>query len=105
MAYENFKDLPKRNKVVDIAKSPKYDGYKRGITSMVYKFFDKKTLGGPFKNKIMSNQQLEKELHKPNIRKLERRKVHSSFIDNIWGADLADLLLLSKFNKGIHFLL
>ena len=52
----------------------------------------------------MSNQQLEKELHKANIRKLERRKVHSSFIDNIWGADLADMLLLSKFNKVIRFL-
>ena len=31
--------------------------------------------------------------------------MHSRFIDNIWGADLADMQLLSKFNKGIRFLL
>ena len=33
------------------------------------------------------------------------RKVHSSFIDNIWGADLTDMQLISKFNKGCPFLL
>ena len=35
--------------------------------------------------------------------KFNKRKVRSSFIDNIWGADLADMTLISKFNKGIHF--
>ena len=44
-------------------------------------------------------------MHKPIIRKLRKREVHSSFIDNIWGADLADMQLICKFNKGIRFLL
>ena len=75
---------------------------------MVYKFFDKQTSGantsgGAVKSEIMSNQELSEELHKPIIRKFEKRKVHSSFIDNIWGADIADMQLISKFNKGIIF--
>ena len=45
------------------------------------------------------------ELHKPIIRKFNERKVHSPFIDNIWGADLSDMQLISKFNKGFRFLL
>ena len=52
----------------------------------------------------MSDQQLAEELHKPIIRKFKKRKVHSSFIDNISGADLADMQLISKFNKGFKFL-
>ena len=51
------------------------------------------------------NIQLTDELHKPIIGKFEKRKVYSSFRDNIWGADLADMQLLSKFNKGFRFLL
>ena len=51
---------------------------------MVCKFFDKKTPGGAIKNEIKQNQQLAKELHKPIIRKFKRRKVYSSFKDNIW---------------------
>ena len=42
----------------------------------------------------MSNQEF-KELHEPIIRKFEKRKVHSSSVDNIWGADLADMLLIN----------
>ena len=72
---------------------------------MVYKLFDRNTSGGTVKNEIISNKELEEELHKPIIRKFEKRKVHSSFIDNIWGADLADMQLISKFNKGFRFLL
>ena len=53
----------------------------------------------------MSNQELAEELHKPITKKIEKRKVHSSFIDNILGADLANMQLISKFNKGIRFLL
>ena len=49
--------------------------------------------------------QLADELHKPIIRKCKKRKVYSSFKDNIWGVDLADMQLLSKFNKGFRFLL
>ena len=53
----------------------------------------------------MSSKELAKELHKPIIRKFNKRKVHSFYIDNIWGADRADMQLISKFNKGIRFLL
>ena len=56
-------------------------------------------------NEIKQNIQLADKLHKPIIRKFEKRKVYSSFRDNIWGADLADMQLLSKFNKGFRFLL
>ena len=54
-------------------------------------------------NKV--NIQLADERHKPIIRKFEKRTVYSSFRDNVWGADLADMQLLSKFNKGFRFLL
>ena len=48
---------------------------------------------------------LAEELHKPIIRKFKKRKVYSRFKDNIWDVDLADMQLLSKYNKGIRFLL
>ena len=116
-AYSDSKDLIKRtvtdkilkNKAFDIAKDPKYDGYQRGLASMVYKFFDKKSKGSGVKHintkLIPQNNQLADKLHKPIIRKFEKRKVHAAFKDNIWGADLADMQLLSKYNKGIRFLL
>ena len=76
---------------------------------MVYTFFDKKSAGSGAKyvnTKITpQNQQLAEELHKPIIRKFEKRKVQAAFKDNVWGADLADMQLLSKYNKGIRFLL
>ena len=76
---------------------------------MVYKFFDKKSKGGGVKHVNIKlapqNQQLAEEIHKPIIRKFEKRKVHAAFKDNIWGADLADMQLLNKYNKGIRFLL
>ena len=76
---------------------------------MAYKFFDKKSVGSGAKRvntKITpQNQQLAEELHKPIIRKFKKRKVYSAFKDNIWGADLADMQLLSRYNKGIKFLL
>ena len=53
----------------------------------------------------MSNQLIAQELHKPIIRKFEKRRVYSSFKDNIWGADVADMQLTSKFNKRNCFLL
>ena len=55
--------------------------------------------------KSISNEQLAEELHKPIIRQFKKRKVYSSFKDNIWGADLADMQSISKFNKGFRFLL
>ena len=57
------------------------------------------------KNENTSNKELAEELHKQTIRKFKKRKVQSYFLDNIWGADLADMQLISKFNKGIRFLL
>ena len=73
---------------------------------MVYIFFDKNSARSGVKNEITQNQLLAEELHKPIIRKFKRERwVYSSFKDNIWGADLADMQLLSKFNKGIRFLL
>ena len=116
IAYGDFKDLKRRttadnvlrDKAFNIAKKPKYDEYQRGFASMVYKFFDKKTKGSgvTLANKsIPQNKQLAEELHKPIIRKFKRREAYSAFRDNIWAADLADMQLISKFNKGFRFLL
>ena len=69
MANGDFKDLKRktfsnkvlRDKTFNIAKNPKYDGYQRGLASMVYKFFDKKTKGsGVANNRIKQNLQLAK---------------------------------------------
>ena len=49
----------------------------------------------------MSDKKLAEELPNPVIRKFKKGKVHSSFIDNIWGTDLADMQLISKFNKTV----
>ena len=92
-----------RDKAFKIASHPKYDGYQRGLASMVYKFFDKKSKGSGIVNE--SNYQLANELHKPIIKKFKKRKVYSSFKDNIWGVDLADMQSLSKYNKGFKYLL
>ena len=107
MAYGDVKGLPRRtaadkvlhNKAFNIAKNPKYDGYQRGLASiMVYKYFDTKTSDVAVKSQIMQNEELAEELHKSIIRKFQKRKVHSSFIDNIRGADLSDMQSISKFN-------
>ena len=60
---------------------------------MVYRFFDKKTSDSNIENENIPNKELAEELHKPIIRKFNKRKVHSLFIENIWGADLADMQL------------
>ena len=95
-AYSDSKDLTKRtvadkilrSKAFNIAKDPKYDGYQRGLASMVYKVFDKKSKESGAKHVntklIPQNQQLTEELHRPIIKKLEKRKVHAAFKDNIW---------------------
>ena len=69
--------------VLDIAKKSNYDGYQRGLASVVYKFFDKKFSCGAAKSEIMANQQLDEKLHKPIVRKFEKRNVYSSFKGNI----------------------
>ena len=89
MAYGKSKDLAKRtqsdkvlrDKAFEIASDPKYDGYQRGLASTGYKFFDKKFSGSRVATK--PNYQLANEAHKQIIRKLKRRKVYSSFRDNI----------------------
>ena len=113
MAYGDFKDLARRTafdkvlrgKVFNIVKNPKYDGYQKELASMVYILFDKKSKSGSVNIPLEPNEELTKELHKPIIRKFKKRTVYSGFKDNIWGADLADMQLISKFNKGFRFLL
>ena len=68
-----------RDKAHDIATNPEYDGYQRGLTSMVYKFFNKTSTGSG----IASSSILANELHKPVIKKFNKRKVYSQFKDNI----------------------
>ena len=75
----------------------------RGLPSMDYKLFDKKTSGSGTKNENISSKYLAEELHKPIIKNVQKQKVHSPFIDNIRGADLADIHLTSKVNKGSCF--
>ena len=91
MVYINFKDLTRRtashkilrDKVFNIGENPKYDGYQRGLASVVHKFFDAKTSAAGIKNENMSNEELEEETHKPIIRKFKKRKLYSPFIYNI----------------------
>ena len=84
---------------------------------MVYNVFDTKSSsparkavgGGATKSssleRVNENIKLANEIHKPIIRTFNKRKVYSSFKDNIWDADLANMQLLSKFNKRIKYLL
>ena len=83
MGYGDFKNIKRitasdkilRDKAFNIAKNPKYDGYQRGLASMVYKFFDKKSTGSGIVNDNNNNSdtkqnlKLAEELHKPIIRK------------------------------------
>ena len=108
-AYADHKDLINRteadnvlrDKAYDTASNPEYDGYQRGLASIVYKFFDKKSMGSG----IASSSILADELHKPIIKKFNKRKVYSQFKDNIWRVDLADMQSLSRKTKGIKYLL
>ena len=134
-AYANHTDLINRteagkvlkDKGYNIASNPEYDGYERGLVSMVYKFFDKKsTAGSTAKPSFLERSSLElmgsgfkklknatkssssilaDELHKPIINKFNKRNVYSQFKDNTWGVDLADIQSLSRKNKGIKYLM
>ena len=92
MAYGDFKDLAGRaasdkilrDKTFNIAKNPKYDEYKRGLASMVYKFFEKKSKSGGINIPLKFNEQLVKELQKAIIRNFKRRTVYSGFKNNIF---------------------
>ena len=75
---------------------------------MFYKFFDKKTKGSgiaTLANKLAIKSIPQNELHNPVIRKFKKIILYSAFKDNIWGAYLADIQLISKFDKGVRFLL
>ena len=104
MAYGDFKHLARR---FNIAKDPKYDGYQRRLASMVYKVFDKKSMGSGVNTHANNENPLDlaEELYKLIIKKFKKRTVYSRFKDNIWGADLADMQLICKFIKGFRFLL
>ena len=77
MVYGDFKELARRtasdkifrNKAFNIAKNPKYDGCQRGLSSMIYKFFDKKSKGSGVNIPLEFNEQLAEEMHKPITRK------------------------------------
>ena len=110
-----IKDLPRgpasdkvlRDKTFEIATNPKYDRYQCGLASVVYKFFDKKARDTSIHiaTGISENQELTNELHKSITRKFQKRHVYSSYQGYIWVADLADIKLTSKYNKGARFLL
>ena len=98
MPYGDFKDLAKRaaadkvlrDKAFNIAKSPKYGGFQRGLVSIVYKYFDKRPAGSGIKS-IPQNEQLVEELYELTIKKIKKRKLYSTFKENIWGANAADM--------------
>ena len=109
-AYADNKDLINRtkadkvlrDKAYSIASNPKYDGYQRGLSSLINKFFDKKSIGSgmvePNSLEHIAGSyslKLADALHKPVIKKFNKRKVYSQFEDNIWGVDLADMQSLS----------
>ena len=80
VTHGDFKDLYRRaaadkllhDKAFNIAKNPKYDGYQRGLASMVYKLSEEKIYGSGIKNENISNKQLAEKLPKPVIRKLNK---------------------------------
>ena len=64
-----------------------------------------KFASGAIQNENMSKKELAEELHKLIVRKFEKQKVPSSFIDNVSGTSLGDMQLIRQFNEGIRFLL
>ena len=105
-AYADHKDPINRteadkvlkDKAYNIASNSEYNGYQRGLASMVYKFFDKKSAGSGIARDTAKSSSLERssliladELHKPIISNFNKRKVYSQFKDNMWGVDLADV--------------
>ena len=110
IVYGKSKDCTKRtqsdkilrDKAFKITSDSKY-GYQRGLASINYKFFDKKSSGSSVDAE--PNYQLVNELHRQIIRTFKRKIVHSFFRDNIWNVDLADMQSLSRYSKGIKDLL
>ena len=115
MVHGDFKDSAKgtaadeflKNKAFNIAKNPKYGGHQTGLPSMVYKFFDKKTKGSGVntlanKSAIKSIPQNEQLAEEPIIRIQKKKSIFGTQREYL-GADLADMQLISKFNKGFRF--
>ena len=102
-AYSGSKDLAKRTisdmilkyRTYKISRTRGYDEYQEALASKVYKLFDKKTGSGAVETsraEVSVNEQLAEELHKPVIKKFKKRKVYARFKNNIWTADLAEIL-------------
>ena len=91
MAYGGFNDLARTTasdkvlkiKAFNIAKNPKCNRYQRGVTSIVYNFFDKKSSGSGIKS--MSNQLLPDELYKQIIKKLKKKRKYIHYLKTIFG--------------------
>ena len=101
-AYSDSKYLAKRlisdmvleDKFYKIAVNLKYDGSNRGLSSLVYKFFDEKAESGVIATSKVgdsANEELAQELHKLVVKNFKRKKVYARFKDKIWAADLADI--------------
>ena len=88
-----------------MASNPQYDGYQGELPSIVCKFFLKKsrdTSTHTGEHEISEEHELVIELHSPITKKFKKHKIYSSFRDDIWSPDLADVQLISKYNKGIR---
>ena len=111
MAYGKSNDLARRtksdkvlrDKACGIASDPKYDGYQIGVASMVCKFFDEKSSGSGVAT--LPKYQIANELLRQIIRQFKGEKVYYSFRGSIWGLDFADMQSLTKYNRGIRYLL
>ena len=82
MAYGDFEDLARRTasdedlryKAFNVAKNLRHDGYQRGLSSMVYKFFDKTSVGSGVNIPTEPDKQVAEKLHKPIIKKLKKEE-------------------------------
>ena len=116
-AYAKYKDVENRlisdqklrNSSFDIARNPKYDGYQRGFDSgkgnakpTAKPMAEPSALARSSLERTGNNKILAEELHKPVIKKINKRKVYSQFEDNIWGVDLAATQSLSKKIKALN---
>ena len=116
-AYAKYKDVENRlisdqklrNSSFDIARNPKYDGYQRGFDSgkgnakpTAKPMAERSALARSSLERTGNNKILAEELHKPVIKKINKRKVYSQFEDNIWGVDLAATQSLSKKVKALN---
>ena len=100
-----FSDKVLRDKAFINAKNPKYDGYQKGLATMVYEFFDKNSKGsGVVNNEIKQNLQLAKELYKATIRNFKKRTVYCDFKYLLGAIDLYSKyawVIPIKIKKGV----